>query len=421
MELIIALFQAFSTVKDVAIISGSVSDWVIDVVTRWSGKSSTEKIEGQIGKIAKATDEDIRGAAAKAFLATTLSAIPEAKREELIGVLLNMARNVRHRTAYGLMDSSYLRSERLFENLLRGVEPLRHQGEPVAPGSPWILRRHLGMGGFGEVWMAVNPDYPTPRAYKFFTNDNSGEWLRREKNSLVAILKRLGEHDHIVDFEDVQTENCKYPYLALEYLDGGSLEDWIVKDPEKRPDLETHEIIRQVVSGLAAAHAQEIFHRDIKPANILLTGKPDCRVKLGDFGLAKVTFSNRDGGSQLASLAGVVGTGLYLPPEAQQRGVRRRAAQDDVFALGVVWYQLAVNAIERPPYDFAERLRSSGIDSHTIGLIERCLAHPGRRFGDAREVEAALTDVVPPLIIPWPAGEPDVQHLAREYLSTMSR
>jgi serine/threonine protein kinase len=420
MELIIALFQAYSAVKEVAVVSGGVSDWVINMVTRWSLKSSTETIENQVGKIARATDEDIREAAAKAFVATTLSAIPEAKREELIGVLLNMTRNVRYRSAFGSMDSSYLRSERLLELLISGVEPLRHQGEPVAPGSPWILRRHLGMGGFGEVWMAVNPDYPTPRAYKFFTNDSSGEWLRREKNSLVAILKRLGEHDHIVDFEDVQTENCKYPYLALEYLDGGSLEEWIVKDPKKRPALETHEIIRQVVSALAAAHAQGIAHRDIKPANILLTGKPDWRIKLGDFGLAKVAFSNRDGGSQLASLAGVVGTGLYLPPEAQQRGVRRQATQDDVFALGVVWYQLAVGAIERPPYDFAERLRSSGIDSHTIGLIERCLAHPGRRFFDAGEIEAALTEVVPPISI-CPPGVPDVQHIAREYLSTMSR
>ena len=106
------------------------------------------------------------------------------------------------------------------------------------------------------------------------------------------------------------------------------------------------------------------------------------------------------------------------PP--QQRGIRRKSAQDDVFALGVVWYQLAVGAIERPPYDFAERLRSKGLDSHTIGLIERCLAHPDRRFGDAREVEAALTNLLPPPTDCSP-GVPDIQHLAREYLATISR
>ncbi|SIN91260.1 Serine/threonine protein kinase [Singulisphaera sp. GP187] len=420
MDLIIALFQAYSAVKDVALVSGSVSDWVVDVVSKWSLRNSTEKIERQVGKIATVTDADIRRAAAEAFLNNSHSRIPEAKREELIGMMLNMARNVRQRSACGPMDSSYFRSERLLELLLLGVEPIRHQGESVAPGSPWVLRRHLGMGSFGEVWMAENRGYPTPRAFKFFTNDRSGEWLRREQNSLVAILKRLGEHDHIVDFEDVQTEDCEYPYLALEYLGGGSLEEWIVKDRAQRPRLEPHEIIRQVVSGLAAAHAKEIAHRDIKPANILLTEGADPRIKIGDFGLAKVVDSKRDGGSQLASLVGVVGTGLYLPPEAQQRGAKRKATQDDVFALGVVWYQLVVGAIERPPYDFAERLRSKELDSHSIGLIERCLAHPDRRFVDAREVEAALTDVVPP-IRDYLHGDPDVQHLAREYLSTLSR
>lgn len=420
MELIFSIFQAYSAAKEVAQAYGSISDWVIDVVNKWSNKTPTGTIEKQVERMATATDSDIRRAAARVFVNDTKSAIPDAEREELIGILLNMSRNVRFRTSFGSMDGSFLRSERLLDILLTEVEPVRHQGEPVAPGSPWILRRHLGMGSFGEVWMARNPGYPIPRAYKFFTKDRSGEWLRRERAGLVAILKRLGEHDNIVAFEDVQTDGCEHPYLALEYLGGGSLEEWIVKDKDRRPPLESHEIIRQVVVGLAAAHAQGIAHRDIKPANILLTEGPDVRIKIGDFGLAKIATSTRDGASQMATIAGLVGTSLYLPPEAQQRGIRRRSKQDDVFALGVVWYQLAVGAIERPPYDFAERLKSKGIDSHTIGLIERCLAHPGRRYGNAQEVDAVLTDVVPP-VSPCPPGEPDVQHLAREYLSTLAR
>ena len=183
--------------------------------------------------------------------------------------------------------------------------------------------------------------------------------------------------------------------------------------------MQPYEIIRQVVSGLAAAHAQQIFHRDIKPANILLTEGRDPRIKIGDFGLAKVAGAKRGGESQLASMAGVVGTALYLPPEAQQRGVKRKAAQDDVFALGVVWYQLVMGLIERPPYDFAERLRSKELDSQTINLIEGCLAHPGRRFADAHELQAAMTDPIPP-VTKCPPGVPDVQYLAREYLLSAS-
>ena len=420
MDLIFSIFQTYFAARDAVQAYSSVSDWVVDAINRWSQRASTATIERQVEKIATATDADIRRLAAKALAENAKSTVPEAKREELIGILLNMSRNVRYRSSFGSMDGSYLRSERLLDVLLNEVEPVRHQNERVAAGSPWILRRHLGMGSFGEVWMAENPGYPFPRAYKFFTKDRSGEWLRRERNGLAAILKRLGAHDHIVGFEDIQTENCEYPYLALEYLGGGSLEEWIIKDKERRPNLEPSEIVRQVVSGLAAAHAQGIAHRDVKPANILLTEGTDVLIKIGDFGLAQVASAKRDDGTQLASLAGVVGTRLYLPPDSQQRGIRRKPAQDDVFALGVVWYQLVVGAIERPPYDFAERLRSKGLDSYTIGLIERCLAHPDRRFGNAQDVEAALTDVVPPLNV-CPPGVPDVQHLAREYLSTLSR
>lgn len=419
MDLIFTLFQAYATAKDLAQVTDCVSDWIIDKVKRWSLKAKPEEIDHQIETIATATEEQIRRAAAKAFAKDTKSAVSEAEREEIISVLRTMARNVRYRTAFGSMSAGALRSERSLIELLGEAEPIRHCGESVTQGSPWVLRRHLGTGGFGEVWKAENPGFPIPRAYKFFTRDSSGEWLRRERNGLVAILKRIGDHRHIVELLDVQTE-CHHPYLALEYLGGGSLEEWIVKDKGRRPEIEPHEIVRQVVAGLSAAHAQGIAHRDIKPANILLTEGPDVRIKIGDFGLAKVAGPRREGASQLASLAGVVGTGLYLPPESQQRGVRRKSTQDDVFALGVVWYQLEVGAIERPPYDFAERLKAKGLDTHTIGLIERCLAHPDRRFADAREVENAMTDLLPP-IVECPPGVPDVQHLAREYLSTLSR
>ena len=419
MELIFSIVQAFSAANDVVKVYGSVSDWVIAAVNKWSRTASNATIENQVGKIAKATDEDIRKTAARAVAASPKTLVTDAKLEELIVLLHNMTRNVRYRSSSGSMDASLLRGENSLNDLLHGIAPTRKRGESVAPGSPWILRRHLGMGSFGEVWMAENPDYPKLRAYKFFIQDVSGEWLRREQAGLTAILKRLNSHQNIVDFEDVQSTDCPYPYLALEYLGGGSLEEWIIKDPLSRPALDVHEIIRQVVSGLSAAHAQGIEHRDIKPANILMTVGPDVTIKIGDFGLARVASTRREGTTQMVSLAGVVGTPLYLPPEAMQRGRRHKPTQDDVFALGVVWYQLVIGAIERPPYDFAERLRSKGLDSHTIGLIERCLAHPTRRFNDAREVEAALGDPLPPIKDSVP-GVPDVQHITREYLATFA-
>jgi len=418
LDLIFSIFQAYTTVKEATQAYGSVSDWVINVVGNWSRKNPIETVDPQIERVGRATEADIRKVAAQVFGGDSKG----SDREILTATLVNMARNVRNRQSLGTMDGSFFRDAQSLARLLtENIEPVRHRGEPVAAGSPWVLKRHLGMGSFGEVWMAENPDYPIPRAYKFFTRDGSGEWLAREQQALSAKLKRLGQHQHIVEFEDVQVAGCKHPYLALEYCGGGSLEEWIIKGKDRRPAIEPGEIIRQVVSGLAAAHSEGITHRDIKPANILLTSGPDVRIKIGDFGLARVTASTRDAASPMASLAGVVGTSLYLPPESQQRGVRHKPAQDDVFALGVVWYQLIVGAIERPPYDFADRLRSKGLDSHTIGLIERCLAHPGRRFADARAVEDAMTADEVPVVAPCPAGMPDVQHLVIEYLSTLAR
>jgi serine/threonine protein kinase len=172
-----------------------------------------------------------------------------------------------------------------------------------------------------------------------------------------------------------------------------------------------------VVRGLAQAHEHGIAHRDLKPANILLTvTKQSVLPKIADFGLGRVATHRAEGSAQ-ASKDVVVGTTMYLPPEALQPFVQRSPQKDDVFAVGVIWYQLLVGRLERPPYDFADRLREQLADSYTIRVIERCLAQPARRFKDASELEEALEVMVPDWS-PVPADCFDVQHLAREYLAS---
>jgi hypothetical protein len=86
----------------------------------------------------------------------------------------------------------------------------------------------------------------------------------------------------------------------------------------------------------------------------------------------------------------------------------------------VIWYQLLVDAIERPPYDFAARLRGKGVDPRTIEIIERCLAHPDQRYPNAVSLEFDLRQVgdIPEVKPPTP-GLPDVQHLIRAYLFSL--
>lgn len=199
-------------------------------------------------------------------------------------------------------------------------------------------------------------------------------------------------------------------------MSGGSLEDWILEEKEFRADLSKYDVVDGITRALAKAHEAETYHRDLKPGNILLT--EDGLPKIADFGLADIR--SVDTGSLRRSVysshgAAQVGTPMYWPPEAWLPFATRDPAQDDVFAIGVIWYQLLVERLERPPYDFAQVLRQIGQDAHTIDVISRCLAGPGNRLKNAVELAEAMTDFELP---EWkvPQGQFDVQYLAKEYI-----
>jgi len=300
---------------------------------------------------------------------------------------------------------------------------MRKRGESVAQGlAHWKLVKFLGMGTFGEVWLARNPFHPDPQAFKFFTQEDGHRWIKQEQSGLYEIQKKLPNHPNIVAFKDVAFDAKPHPYLALEYVGGGSLEDWILSHEGDRPPLDKLDLMQGMVRGLSKAHSLGIYHRDLKPANLLLElDGNSARVKIADFGLAMVKPVTSDSSSH-TSQAAVVGTNIYLPPESLEPFRHREPPQDDVFAVGVVWYQLLVERLERPPYDFAEQLREKEVDSHTIRLIERCLAQPDHRFKDACVLDEAIDDgSLPPTAWEIPAGCYDVSLLAREYLGTLAR
>jgi serine/threonine protein kinase len=154
---------------------------------------------------------------------------------------------------------------------------------------------------------------------------------------------------------------------------------------------------------------------------VLLSEGPDPIPKITDFGLSKVDAGPPAGASSVISQELLVGTRMYLPPEAADLYEQRSPAMDDVFALGVVWYQVLTSKIERPPYDFADRLHLASVTSRTVRLLSRCLAHPSRRFRDAGELLAALEADEAPVNWQVPKDGVDVAPLAREYLDGLSR
>jgi serine/threonine protein kinase len=392
-----------------------VYDAAMGALRGFFADKSEKNIVQALEAIGNLADKDIRR---RVDELARLKKLPPDQAEDLSLLLINLAHGARFHTANGKVRSSFVRCERLLDQLLKCVLPKRRKGAPVAEnGMPdWKLTRFLGMGSFGEVWEAQNPDYPHPRAVKFFTSPDARQWIKAEQKTLFHIGANLPKHTNLISFLNVALTGNPFPYLELEYANGGSLEEWILSHEDGFPTLNKREIVDGVVRGMAKAHEQGIAHRDLKPANILLAVSDRGVVpKITDFGLGRV--EPRADASAQASQGVTVGTTMYLPPEAMQPFVKRSPEQDDVFAVGVVWYQLLVERLERPPYDFADRLRESLVDSQTIRVIERCLAAPGRRYKDASELDEVL-ETMPP-IPDWnvPPDCFDVQHLVREYLA----
>jgi hypothetical protein len=153
----------------------------------------------------------------------------------------------------------------------------------------------------------------------------------REAQATAAI-----KHDHIVTIYQVGQDNDT-PFLAMEYLQGLSLQCWLERGREPNVDLVLR-IGRQIAAGLAAAHRHGLVHRDIKPANIWLEA-PSGSVKILDFGMAR---SERDD-VQITQSGTVMGTPMYMAPE-QARG-ETVGAGADLFSLGCVLYRLCAGRL----------------------------------------------------------------------------
>lgn len=359
------------------------------------------------------------------------------RRAELTALLLNLTRGARVVSSQETASSYVLRQDDVLQKLFDMLGTARRPGELIAGMEDWQLIRFLGMGTFGEVWLGRNRQSRMLRAFKFFTRPEAGEWVRREQQALMRVQTTLGGDPRIVQLIDVTVAKQKHPFLSLEYVPGGSLEDWVIDDRLKRAPLRKNEVVYDVVRAMAVAHGAGIYHRDLKPGNILLTAPPDAQAKVTDFGLGEIAEAG--GSAAAASRAntggppgppppraqgrpadvGQAGTSMYRPPEASRPFAEPDLGQYDVFAIGVVWYQLLTERLERPPYDFADRLRADDVDSHTVRVVSQCLAGPERRFKDAREVLQAIEYL--PVEVSLPAGCFDVGLLAREYLASQAR
>jgi hypothetical protein len=192
------------------------------------------------------------------------------------------------------------------------------------------VREVLGSGAMGTVFLGFDPKLERPVALKTLRLDRELSVKRRADllSRLVkeAVVTAKFNHPNIVAIYDVQ-EGEDSAFLAMEFVDGTSLEPFVWNKRQLAPD-QAVVLGAQVAHGLAAAHQHGLVHRDIKPANILL-GK-DGSIKITDFGIAELL-------SSMAPNDDVVfGTPGYLPPETLQGKGHDQAS--DLFALGAVLY-----------------------------------------------------------------------------------
>jgi serine/threonine-protein kinase len=267
------------------------------------------------------------------------------------------------------------------------------------------VERQLGRGGFGLVVAARHIALDEQVAVKILLPEavQSQHAVQRFLREGRATIKIRSEH--VVKVHDIGTLEGGSPYLVMEYLDGADLADLTRKDGPLAPR-DAVDYLLQACEALAEAHVMGIVHRDLKPANLFLTRRRDgtpC-VKVLDFGISKV--SEGFGDTAITGSAAIMGSPKYMSPE-QMRSTRNVDARTDVWALGVILYEVLSG---KPPFDATafpdlcvKVLQTEPAPLSSLrpdvgpafdAVIRKCLAKdPQGRYSDV----GALADALAPL------------------------
>ena len=274
---------------------------------------------------------------------------------------------------------------------------------------PYEVQSPIGAGGMGEVYRARDTRLDRAVAIKLLPASFADRPERRQRFRQEARAISSLQHPHICTLFDVGEQDGQV-FLVLEYLEGETLDDRLIRGPLPSADLLLY--ATQIASALDHAHRAQIVHRDLKPSNVMLT---ESGAKLLDFGLAMgpalaplgtsttVSFPQQ----KLTAEGLLIGTFQYMAPE-QLEG-KQADARTDIFALGAVLYEMATGrkAFEgdsqasliasiltgHPPAITSART-AIDTDNSLVALehvVERCLAkNPDERWQTMRDVKLEL-------------------------------
>ena len=254
----------------------------------------------------------------------------------------------------------------------------------------------IGRGGMGEIFRALDETLGREVAVKLLAERFADEADVRERFTREALTAaRLSGEPNVVTIFDVGEHHGR-PFIVMEYLGGGSLEDVLRREGAQQPGRALG-WLEDAGRALDAAHAAGIVHRDVKPANLLLAG--NGHVHVADFGIASAA-----GLDSFTRPGTVLGTAGYLAPE--QAGGERATSASDRYALGVVAYELLSGgrpfARDNPTAEAAAHARdpvpsisqaNAALPRGLDPVFERALAKdPDARFPNTGEFVAALRD-----------------------------
>jgi serine/threonine protein kinase len=282
------------------------------------------------------------------------------------------------------------------------LDEYRQVVEAIREIGPYKLKRKLGSGGMGEVYLAEHRLLKRPCAVKIIRPERAwDETVARRFEREVHATTRLTHPSAVQIYDYGQTADGLF-YYVMEYLEGLSLEE-VVKRSGPLPPGRVIDILIQISGTLRNAHSFGLIHRDIKAGNIMLcryNGRTDA-AKLLDFGL--VSDTRIDDESRLTHHGAMLGTPAYMSPE-QARGDRVLTPSSDLYSLGVLAYFLLCgelpfkgkNALEYihchitqpviPPSQIASAIHSD-LEHIIMKLLEK---DPMNRFDNAAEVEREL-------------------------------
>ncbi len=209
-------------------------------------------------------------------------------------------------------------------------------------GDNYVIIELLGVGGMGYVYKVRHLILEKIYAMKTISGEQISEITWRRLQVEAQAIARIN-HPNIVGIHNLGIHQGKLPYYVMDYLKGNNLAQ-ILKKKKKKRQLSLEQslpLFIEICKGLGFAHKKGIVHRDIKPGNIVILDEPDfngARVKIVDFGIAKLAGTIDPENQNLTTIGEVFGSPLYMSPE--QCDGKKIDARSDIYSLGCTFFEI---------------------------------------------------------------------------------